>query len=80
MEIAKYHKLCKQVKIVGFIKNNESKSCLRNGHLETCHGGNFLLYVLPLIRKFLLLEAFEIKNKCGSGWPAFLCLCLFISL
>ena len=35
---------------------------------------------LPLIRKFLLLEAFEIKNKCGSGGPAFLCLCLFISL
>ena len=28
MEIATYHKLCKQVKIVGFIKNNESKSCL----------------------------------------------------
>ena len=20
------------------------KNCLRNGHLETCHGGNFLLY------------------------------------
>ena len=20
------------------------KNCLRNGHLETCHAGNFLLY------------------------------------
>ena len=36
--------------------------------------------LLPLIRIFFLLEAFEIKNKCGSGWPAFLYLCLFISL
>ena len=79
MEIATYHKLCKQVKIVGFIKNNESKSCLRNGHLETCHGGNFLLYY-HLLGNICCWKHLKLKINVDQTGPAFLCLCLFISL
>ena len=54
------------------------KNCLRNGHLEACHGGNFLLYS-HLLGNFCCWKPLKLKtNVDQAGLLFFVFVYLFL--